>query len=311
MSLAIIIVNWNSGQQLTDAVKSILSQRELAIDQIIIVDNASNDNSLRTALQLAPSHSGIQFIENSRNVGFAAACNQGALLAQTDFLLFLNPDTMLFEDSIETSVNFLSLDCNSDIGILGIQLKDESGNISRSCARFPSASGFLLHSLALDRLFPTQGHRMMEWDHKQNRRVDQVIGAFFMVRRALFEQLMGFDERFFVYFEEVDFSYRANQAGWRSMYLADCSAFHAGGGTSQQVKAKRLFYSLRSRLLYALKHFSIVQILIVFLASLGIEPLSRLFLALAHGSHSELGQILDAYRMLWADMPNILRKRAN
>src|SRR5660398_194498 len=110
-----------------------------------------------------------------------------------------------------------------------------------SCARFPCVSGFLAHAVGLDRSFPRLGHFMAEWDHLANRQVDHVIGAFFLVRRGLFEQLQGFDERFFVYFEDVDFSCRAKQSGWKSYYLADTQAFHAGGGTSNQVKAQRSF----------------------------------------------------------------------
>lgn len=124
-----------------------------------------------------------------------------------------------------------------------------------------------------------------------------------MVRRTTFESLGGFDERFFVYFEEVDFSYRARQAGWRSVYLADVQAFHAGGGTSNQVKARRLFYSLRSRLLYAAKHFSTAGTALVFLATLLLEPLSRSALALARRSWPALRETWQGYAMLWRWLP--------
>jgi GT2 family glycosyltransferase len=144
---------------------------------------------------------------------------------------------------------------------------------------------------------------MAEWDHAQTRQVDQVIGAFFLVRRGLFESLHGFDERFFVYFEEVDFAYRARQAGWLSVYLADAQAFHAGGGTSNQVKARRLFYSLRSRLLYAFKHFSWTGAVGVLLATLLLEPVSRTALALFRHSWAGLKETWAAYGMLWRWLP--------
>jgi len=138
---------------------------------------------------------------------------------------------------------------------------------------------------------------MTDWDHVETRQVDQVIGAFFLVRRSVFEELQGFDERFFVYFEEVDFSRRAQQKGWQSFYLADTQAFHAGGGTSGQVKAKRLFYSLRSRTLYSFKHFSLVNAVTVLLATLCAELFSRSLLAIVRGSGASIKDVWGAYWM--------------
>lgn len=197
---------------------------------------------------------------------------------------------------------------NRGVGICGAQLIDESGKVSRSCARFPSVTGFLAHAVGLDRVFPRVGHFMAEWDHLTNRQVDHVIGAFFCVRRELFEGVQGFDERFFVYLEDLDFSCRAHKAGWQSFYLADAQAFHAGGGTSNQVKAKRLFYSLRSRLLYAFKHFSFPAALMVLATTLLLEPLARSALALARRSLSGLKETWGGYRMLWAWVPKWLFK---
>ena len=97
---------------------------------------------------------------------------------------------------------------------------------------------------------------MSEWAHDTDREVDQVIGAYFLTRRALFQKLGGFDQRFFVYFEEVDFCVRARTAGSTAFFLAGAQAFHRGGGSSEQVPAQRLFYSLRSRMAYSHKHFT-------------------------------------------------------
>jgi GT2 family glycosyltransferase len=125
---------------------------------------------------------------------------------------------------------------NADVGICGIQLQDDSGHIARSCARFPSLRIFAMQALGLNTLpwFRSWGMHMLEWDHGKTREVDHVIGAFYLMRRALFESLGGFDERFFVYLEDLDFSLRARKAGWSSVYLATTQAFHAGGGVSNQ-----------------------------------------------------------------------------
>jgi len=140
---------------------------------------------------------------------------------------------------------------------------------------------------------------MEEWPHDETREVDHVIGAFFLVRRSLFESLGGFDERFFVYLEDVDFSVRAGRAGWRSVYLTEARAYHKGGGTSEQVKARRLFYSLRSRMQYAHKHFPVRGAIVVGAGTLLVEPLVRLGWAVLQRSGSTFVETIQGYAMLW------------
>lgn len=309
MQLSVIIVNWNAGTQLAHCIASIAQYHGGLVSSVIVVDNASIDDSLAQVeeMERLPFH--LEIVRNHDNHGFGAACNQGAALVTDEVLLFLNPDTKLFERSLPLPLAYLQDVANQDVGIVGIQLLDERAYIARSCARFPSFIGFLSHAIGLDRIFPRLGHFMAEWSHDTQREVDQVIGAFFVVRRKIFDMLGGFDERFFVYYEEVDFSYRARQKGWRSMFLADVQAFHAGGGTSNQVKARRLFYSLRSRLLYSFKHFSFVGATAVLLVTLLIEPLSRSALALARSrSFTTFQEIWSGYGMLWRWLPQWIFK---
>ena len=151
------------------------------------------------------------------------------------------------------------------------------------------------------------GQAMLEWKHNSTCKVDQVMGTFFLMRHSLFESLGGFDERFFVYFEEVDLSLRARQAGWHSVYIADARAFHAGGGASRQVKANRLFYSLRSRLLYGFKHFTSFKAWLLVGVTLLIEPLTRVLFSLMNGGMDDVRNTLKGYGMLLQDFPRILR----
>lgn len=148
---------------------------------------------------------------------------------------------------------------------------------------------------------------MSEWDHAKTCEVDHVIGAFYLIRSSLFQLLGGFDRRFFVYLEDLDLSLRAHQAGWQSVYLANAQAFHAGGGTSRQVKAHRIFYSLRSRLLYGFKHFSSINAWILFLVTLGLEPFARLIFALAKGNFQDAKYTVKGYLLLLRDLPSILQ----
>ena len=199
---------------------------------------------------------------------------------------------------------------NADVGIVGIQLVDEQGDVARSCARFPTVLVLIAQAIGLNRflLFRNLTQAMVEWPHDSTSTVDQVIGAFFLIRRSLLKVLGGFDERFFVYFEEVDLALRAHQAGYRSVFLAEAQAFHAGGGTSHQVKARRLFYFLRSRLLYAFKNFSWIGALVVFLATLLVEPFSRSSLALLRRSWPNLKETWAAYGLLWRWLPQWIIK---
>jgi GT2 family glycosyltransferase len=299
LPLSIIIVNWNAGSQLAEAVTSIALHHCNLVESVIIIDNASSDDSLAQAEALIDLPFKIVVIRNTANCGFAMACNQGANQSKCKYILFLNPDAALYANTLTKVWEFMEEAGNSKVGICGVQLLNEAGHIWRSCSRFPSAFSFIAKSLGLTTLVPQLNHVMSGWDHSETRKVNQLIGAFFFVRLNLFQALGGFDERFFVYFEEVDFSRRSFQAGWSSMYLASTQAFHAGGGTSDQIKARRLFYSLQSRLLYAKKHFSILGRLSTFVATIFLEPISRCALAFFHRSWSSIKETCIAYYMLW------------
>ena len=298
-SISVVIVNWNAGHQLLECVNSVIQYGETLVGQIIIVDNGSTDGSDNDCVNLPQ----VTLIRAGLNLGFAKACNIAAAQARSEFLLFLNPDTRLFSDSLVKVLDFMQKQENIKVGICGLQLIDEHGHNWRSCARYPSPIRFFVHAIGLDRFLPTLGHFMSEWDHTTTREVDHVIGAFYFVRRHVFEMLHGFDERFFVYLEDIDFSCRARRLGWISLYLAEAQAFHAGGGTSRHVKALRLFYSLRSRILYAFKHFNPFAAMLVLLATLCLEFLSRSLQATSHCSREALKEIWTAYSMLFRWLP--------
>lgn len=304
--LSIVIVNWNAGHQLRDCISSIRDLHGDVLTRIVVVDNASSDDSLNGIEFLGIP---VTIIRNESNFGFAAACNQGAAIATTPYLLFLNPDTRLYENSLDTPLSFMANPENAKIGICGIQLINESGQVDRSCARFPTPLVFLLQSVGLNKLPGLRRfslHRT-DWDHATTRTVDHVIGAFFLVRRSLFEQLQGFDERFFVYLEDLDFSRRAHLNGWQSVYLTRAQAFHAGGGTSKQVKAARLFYSIRSRLLYGFKHFSPAAAWAVLAVTILLEPISRIVFSVVRANWRDAFYTLQGYRMLLQALPSTLR----
>ena len=300
----IVIVNWNSGERLRECLARLRDQvaADVRIGRVVVVDNASSDGS---ADGLAMPDAALEVRRNAVNVGFARACNEGARGSVADFILFLNPDAAPEPGALAVAARHFADPVHVRTGIVGIQLTGEDGTVARACARFPSAWGIMGASVALDRVAPRwcAPHFMAEWDHLEDRAVDQVIGAFFLVRRALFEQLGGFDERFFLYYEEVDFSRRAASAGWRSWYCAHARTFHEGGGSSSAIPARRLFLVLRSRLQYARKHFSRLETALVYAVTLVVEPFSRSVLALHRRGLRGVGETMAGYAMLWRDLP--------
>ena len=305
--LDVVIVNWNSGEGLRRCLEALLaSPADVAcIDKLIIIDNASKDGSaeLHDFAPVLPLH----IISNQDNRGFAAACNQGAALGTASTLLFLNPDVRICPGGLTKSLDFLFKNTGARIGALGIKLIDEEGVTQHSCARFPTPWRLVAQSAFLDRLAPSlfAPHFMLEWNHETTRSVDQVMGAFLMTPRALFDSIGGFDERFFVYFEDVDLCLRVRQAGWSVMHYAEPIAVHEGQGTTRAIVDIRLFYSWRGRLLYAAKCFSRSGLAACLIATLIVEPAARLGAALAKGSAKDVRAVANAYRLLLNALPRL------
>jgi len=297
--LDVVIVNWNSGAQLRECLQALEAccRKRFRMDRVVVVDNGSRDGSAEGChFPGLP----LQIVRNGWNAGFAAACNLGAAGSTADYILFLNPDTRVFPDALDLSCGFMEREENARVGITGVQLVEADGSVARTCARFPTLTTFAVEIAGLNRIsarfFP--GHFLRDWDHAGTRRVDQVMGAFFLVRRRLFEALRGFDERFFVYFEEVDFSLRAAKSGWQSWYLAEARCFHRGCGTTDQIRAERLFYSLRSRLRFAGKNMSRVSAAGLTAITLLVEPATRIAFQGARGSWKGIKETFRAYALL-------------
>ena len=141
---------------------------------------------------------------------------------------------------------------------------------------------------------------MTNYESPESGIVDQINGAFFLIRRNLFENLDGFDERFFVFFDEVDLSYRAKIKGFDSYFISNISAFHQGGGSTDQIKAKRVFYSLRSRLQFFNKHFGYSTNLLMWFEVFLLEFFSRIIFSLLKLSVQQLFQTLKIFVYIYS-----------
>lgn len=291
----IVIVNWNSGKMLSNCVYSILNGNHDSISKIIIVDNGSEDGSEN--LQIESNK--ILLIKNPSNYGFARSCNIGAKHGNCDYVLFLNPDTILEPNAINQTINYMEKDINRMVGISGIQLCYENGNVARHSSRFPSPFSFFMRSFGLHKIFLSLDHVSTEWNHLDTREVPHVIGAYFFVRSNLFNSLNGFDERFFVYLEDLDFSLRAHKLGFKTHFISTIKSVHIAGGTSRKIKAKRLFYSLRSRIIYSYKHFNFLKATLILLSVIFIEPISRTLLSIKNLSLISIINLIKSYILLF------------
>ena len=301
--LDVVIVNWNGGALLRACLASLASVQEAATVQVIVVDNASQDGSA-DGLPALPRP--LRLIRNAENRGFGRACDQGAAAGDAPAILFLNPDTQVAPDALRAALDALTADPRT--GIVGARLVDPDGRTARSCARAPTALGLLGRALALDRLGLVRPHFLVEWDHADDRAVGQVMGAFLMIRRDLFAALDGFDPRFFVYWEDADLCTRARAAGFAVRHVAGAVAHHVGQGTTRQVRARRLFYFLRSQILYAHKHHGRAAALALTAASFCAQVPLRLALALARRSAAEAAEVLRAAGLLAAALPGLAPK---
>ncbi len=292
----IVIVNWNSHDFLRRCVLSILNSNHFElISEIIIIDNNSTDDSLL----LLPINAKLQVIKNTENVGFARGCNHGFKMSQSKYILLLNPDAVLLDNTISASFDYM--ETNQDLDVLGCQLLNDSNHITPTCARFPKPINFVYHSLGLSKIWPKLFHPptlMTDWDHKESRFVDQVMGAYMFMRKSVFEKAGYFDERFFVYYEELDFSLSLKNAGGKLFYHSGIQAIHTGMGTTESVKAFRLFLSLSSRLKYAKKHFSMFGFFIVAFFTYTIEFLMRFLQLALKGNLKETKNLVKGYWML-------------
>jgi N-acetylglucosaminyl-diphospho-decaprenol L-rhamnosyltransferase len=263
----VVLVNWNTGPYLARCLRTLADSRGVSLARIVVVDNASDDGSADDLARDLPADLPLVTIRNEENRGFAAACNQGAALGDAAHLLFLNPDTEVYPDTLVTALAALEEDPASR-AICGGRLQRPDGTFALSASRFPTLGNVVGGVLRLPGLVP---RHLRPDELRSSRTVDQVIGAFFLVRRDVFEALGGFDERYFVYYEEVDLARRALAQGWTSYFAHEARLVHVENVSARRSGGKALFYSLRSRTLYARRHWPRWQQVLLVVFTLLIE----------------------------------------
>lgn len=255
MQLSVIIVNYNVKHFLEQC---LYSTRDAIVGlkaEIIVVDNNSSDNSLP---YLQPKFPDVRFILNKENAGFGKACNQGLAAATGDYILFLNPDTIVPEDCFHKCIGFFKK--NPDTGAIGIKMLDGSGKFLKESKRaFPSPLTSLYKLFGLSRIFPHSKifskYHLGHLDENKNNEVDVLAGAFMMVKKQVLEKVGSFDEIFFMYGEDVDLSYRIQKAGYKNYYFAESHIIHFKGESTRKgtMNYVRMFYNAMS--VFVRKHY--------------------------------------------------------
>lgn len=271
--LSIIIVNWNVADLLRRCLASIAGSDGLCIEgivadparagqspeagalrtEVIVVDNASSDRSVAMVRREFPW---VRLLVNRENLGFTRANNQGLALSRGRYVLFLNPDTEVAPDALQAMVSYV--EAHPEVGVLGPQLRYGDGSHQSSRRRFPTLATFFLESTLLQRWWPRNQvlarYYVLDRPDDAISKVDWVVGACMLIRRAVLDQIGGFDEGFFMYSEELDLCRRAVDAGWQVVYYPQAVVTHYEGKSSEQVIAARHIRFHTARLRYVGKY---------------------------------------------------------
>jgi hypothetical protein len=255
MDVSIIIVNWNTRDVLRDCLKSVYDQTHGIEFEVIVVDNASGDDSIAMIKSEFPD---VILIENHENRGFGAASNQGMVIAKGRYVLLLNSDTVILDNAVKKTVEFADL--HKDAAVVGCRVLHPGGRLQRTCFMYPSLLNMLLESSYLYKLFPGNKffgrEHLTWWDRNDVREVEVIDGCFMLVRQEAIRQAGMLDEQFFIYCEETDWCYRFKQAGWKMLFTPDAQIIHLGGQSSRQVASAMTLQLRGSVLQFMHKHYS-------------------------------------------------------
>ena len=257
MDLSICIVNWNTGDLLRDCIKSIIQNTHEISYEIIVVDNDSSDNSIELLKPFLAEVNHLRLIEAGRNLGFAGGNNVALDHASGEFIVLLNPDTLVTAGALDLAVKLLKE--NPAWGILGPKLLNGDGSLQPSIGQFPTLTGMFWEMTRLRKLFPRirlfSSFKRYDMDYDKLQDVEQPSGACLFVRSAAIERVGLLDLRYFMYYEEVDWCFRIHNAGWRIVYTPNIKVVHLGGQSSIKNLDVRIVEYARSLLRYFHKHY--------------------------------------------------------
>jgi GT2 family glycosyltransferase len=244
IEISIVIVTWNAKKYMRDCLKSLEDQDTGVPTEIIVVDNASTDG---TADLIRSEFPNVKLVENEKNLGFARGNNVGLRRSSGKYVFLINPDVIVLPGCLKSLI--AQLDQDTSIGLVGPRMLDADRIVRRSTMRFPTPWNTFCRSFALHAIFRGSktfgGYLMSDFKNDRTLDVDILNGWFWATTREALNRVGGLDEQLFMYGDDLDWSYRFYQAGYRRVYCADAAAVHYGGGTT--AKSPVYFYIERQR----------------------------------------------------------------
>lgn len=240
MDITIVIINWNTRDLLRDCLESTYKTVRNITFEIIVVDNASHDDSVAMLGEEFPD---VRIIVNSENRGFAAANNQAFAVMKGRYALLLNTDTVLTENAVHELFAFM--ENHDEAAMAGGQLLNRDGSRQNSIANFPTVLTLLANTSLLEYLFPRR-FPSKRYRHKGPLEVESVIGACMLVRKKAMDEVGMFDERYFFFFEETDWACQMRAAGWKICHVPSALIYHLQGqSVGRNVRSRIEFYRSR------------------------------------------------------------------
>jgi N-acetylglucosaminyl-diphospho-decaprenol L-rhamnosyltransferase len=288
VSVSAIVVNYNTAGVLADCVTTL---REAGVDEILVVDNGSTDDSHARLRSADPD---AVWLPSGGNVGYGRAANLGAQRANGQALLICNPDIVARPGLVKTLL--ATVDAEPGTGIVGPRLLNTDSSVYPSARAFPSLVDAMGHGLLgmVWRGNPfSRRYKLLDWDHDDRRRVDWVSGACFLITRQAWEDIGGFDSRYFMYMEDVDLCWRAGQAGWAVVYEPAAEVTHVQGVSTGYMPYRMIVTHHRSLWRFATRTTSGWRTL--FLPVVGVGLVGRAGIAcLDHWKGTRRGRKIDA-----------------
>jgi GT2 family glycosyltransferase len=256
MKLSVVIVNYNVCHFLDQCVQSVLKAMTGIEGEVFVVDNNSVDGSVEMIREKYPE---VKLIANKENTGFSKANNQAIRIAQGEYVLLLNPDTVVEEDTFSTCIRFM--DAHADAGALGVKLIDGKGNyLPESKRGLPTPSVSFYKIFGLSKLCPkskTFGKYHLGYlDKEETNEIEILSGAFMFMRKTALDKAGYLDEAFFMYGEDIDLSYRISLAGYKVYYHPETRIIHYRGESTKKSSINYVFVFYQAMIIFANKHFS-------------------------------------------------------
>jgi len=249
IDVSFIIVNWNTKDLLLECIESIRAARKNLNIEIIVVDNASSDGSPEAVRNLSDH---INIIVNNNNIGFSKANNIGMRRSHGRYMCVVNSDIKVLNYCIEDAIGYM--DNNHSIGVLGPQVLNRQMKIQYTCREYPNLWSTFCQAFGFHRFFEKsklfKDSFMTYFDHTSIRKVDVLSGCFLIVRKEAIQQVGFFDERFFIYGEDVDWCRRFNEAGWDVIFYPLSHVIHYGGTSSASAPARFNIEMLKAHFQY-------------------------------------------------------------